>query len=156
MCVCVCRRLRRHPVTHNDTHTNTHTWLKRSKKKKRKRKEGKWENWLVMWGNSNLIIPNNSLSQRTSSALIPQNPPRLIPDRLADILSFIYRTFPPSISPLVCFNSGWSVLLNTEDVSLICACFERVCVRMCVCCLVYLRPVRTNSRPEMLWIIIVE
>lgn len=99
LCVCVCLQasggIQSLIMTH--TYTNMHINVHFTQPAWNiKKKEIRWGNWLVMWGNSNPIIPNNSLPQHTSSSLILQNPPQLIPDRLADILSFIYQ--PPRIS----------------------------------------------------------
>lgn len=75
---------------------------KRTEKPKWGKKWGRQGNWHVMWGNSYPIIPNNSLSQDTSSALILRNPPQLIPNRLAPILSFISCIFLLLTSRLFC------------------------------------------------------
>lgn len=128
-----------------------------------------------MWGNSYPIIPNNSLSQDTSSALILQNPPQLIPNRLAPILSFISYIFLLLTSRLFCplqfflFSnevSYWIFKNYTATFSsdvYTCTCFwASAYVWECVhyfffflsCCLnvcVFLWQIRTNSRPEMLW-----
>lgn len=88
---------------------------KRTEKPKWKKK-GRQGNWHVMWGNSYPIIPNNSLSQDTSSALILQNPPQLIPNSLAPIClsSLTYFCFSPLVCfvPCKCFILKQSVLLN--------------------------------------------
>lgn len=130
-----------------------------------------------MWGNSYPIIPNNSLSQDTSSALILQNPPQLIPNRLAPILSFISYIFLLLTSRLFCplqFLFYFKTKCLTEylritlqlflQMSTLARVFERL--HMCEsaytaffffflsCCLnicVFLWQIRTNSRPEMLW-----
>lgn len=131
-----------------------------------------------MWGNSYPIIPNNSLSQDTSSALILQNPPQLIPNRLAPILSFISYIFLLLTSRLFCplqFLFYFKTQCLTEylritlqlflQMSTLARVFERL--HMCEsaytafffffflsCCLnicVFLWQIRTNSRPEMLW-----
>lgn len=114
-----------------------------------------------MWGNSYPIIPNNSLSQDISSALIlakstAANPPT---GRLIFCLSSITHSPPSHL--FICFTLGRSVLLNIEEVYcnsfLRCICMFWACLHVwecewtsvCVC----LWQVRTNSRPEMLWTI---
>lgn len=146
---------------------------KRTEKPKWKKK-GRQGNWHVMWGNSYPIIPNNSLSQDTSSALILQNPPQLIPNSLAPILSFISYIFLLLTSrlfrPLQMFYFKTKCLTEYLiiipqlflQMSTLTHVFERV--RMCEsayiaffflnCCLnvcVFLWQITTNSRPEMLW-----
>lgn len=131
-------------TTHTHKHAQKCTFCPACLGKKNVKKV-RWGNWLVMWGNSNPIIPNNSLPQHTSSSLIPQNPPQLIPDRLADILSFIYQ--PPAFHLFILctrFMFGWSVLLNIGKIILKlfpqmssytrfeCMC---MCESMCVCVL---------------------